>query len=236
MDRSGLVIIFEKEPVVGRFIQRKNRFIAEVEIENETHDVHVPNTGRMLELLRKGAKVILKYHPAPHKKTEHTLICVEKEGILVCIDSRSANDIYFDFLKNGYEEELLPIDGLKREVKYLNSRFDIGLITNGQQMLIEIKSVNLVEDSHAMFPDAPTIRGNRHIRELIEAQSVGLKAGIVFIIQRPDASTFSPHWGMDPAFSESLLLAKKNGLFIKAYNCCVDQRIIEIKKEVQINL
>lgn len=228
------MILFKGEPVIEKFIKRKNRFIAEVEINHENHEVHVPNTGRMVELLQEGAKVLLKYHPAPHKKTKFTLLCVEKEGIMVCIDSRIANAVYYEYLENHLERDLLPIKDIKREVRYLNSRFDIGLTTKGKEMLIEIKSVNLVRDSIAMFPDAPTIRGNKHIRGLIEAQSYGFKTGIVFIIQRQDASYFSPHWEMDPDFSESLKLAEKNNIFIKAYRCFVDEKTINIEKEIPI--
>lgn len=229
------MILFEKRPVVGLFIKRINRFIVEVQINDKIHRVHVPNTGRMKELLVQGAKVLLKYHPASHKKTEYTLICVYKDDILVCIDSRAANDIYHEYLNEGKEKELLPIKTIKREVKYLNSRFDFGLVSKNRQVLIEVKSVNLVENTHALFPDAPTTRGVKHIKELIEAKRHGIDSAVIFIVQREDAVSFSPHWTMDQEFSNSLVHAKINGVIIKAYNCMVTPSVIKIKEDIPIN-
>lgn len=228
--------LFKNNKFEGKFIKRINRFIAEIEIDGEIHQVHVPNTGRMKELLIEGARVMLKYHPAPHKKTSYTLISVEKDGIFVCIDSTTANRLFYDYLANGKLEEFSNIKDLKREVKYGNSRFDIGFIQNNQQVLIEIKSVNLVKNTHAMFPDAPTSRGNKHVQELIKAKSMGIKTAVVFIIQRCDATSFSPHWEMDPIFSNSLLEAYSKGVMIKAFCCSVDDKSIDISHEIPIFL
>lgn len=228
--------LFENNKVEGKFLKRINRFVAEVEIQGEVHQVHVPNTGRMKELLIRGARVLLKYHPAPHKKTSYTLMLVEKDGILVCIDSRIANQLFFDHLSNGESEEFLHIQDLKREVKYGNSRFDMAFLEGNQQVLIEVKSVNLVRDSIAMFPDAPTIRGNKHVQELIIAQSKGIKTGIVFIVQRSDATSFLPHWDKDLNFSQSLLEAHSQGVLVKAFSCQIDEESIKINNKIPIDL
>lgn len=228
--------LFENNKVEGKFLKRVNRFIAEVEIHGKVHQVHVPNTGRMKELLVKGARVLLKYHPAPHKKTSYSLISVEKNGVLVCIDSRIANQLFFDYLSNGESEDFLHIRDLKREVRYGNSRFDIAFLEDDQQVLIEIKSVNLVKDSIAMFPDAPTTRGNKHVQELMVAQGRGIKTGVIFIIQRPDATRFLPYWNMDPNFSQSLLKAYSQGVLVKAFDCQVDEESIKISHEMPIDL
>lgn len=226
--------LFNKNRVEGKFIRRINRFIAEVKINRQVKLVHVPNTGRMKELLVKDAVVQLKYHPAPHKKTEYSLISVEKDGIFVCVDSRVANQLFFDYLDTGQVDDFNNIKDLKREVKFGNSRFDIGFIQNNHHVLIEVKSVNLVKGHKAMFPDAPTSRGNKHIRELIKAKEQGIKAGVAFIIQRPDATIFLPHWEMDPDFSKSLVEANSKGVLIKAFTCEVDKDNIEINKEIPI--
>lgn len=226
--------LFENNRVEGIFIKRENRFIAQVEINNTIHKVHVPNTGRMKELLVKGARVHLKYHPAPHKKTSYTLISVEKDGILVCIDSRVANQIFFDYIAIGKLEYYSNIKKLKREVKYSKSRFDIAFMEKDKQVLIEVKSVNLVKDNHGFFPDAPTIRGNKHVQELMAASEKGIETGVIFIIQRPDAKKFSPYWEMDPKFSKSLKEASLKGVLIKAYNCDVSKEEININTEIPI--
>jgi sugar fermentation stimulation protein A len=228
--------LFNNNRVEGKFISRINRFIAEVEINRHIHLVHVPNTGRMKELLVKDAIVQMKYHPASHKKTDYSLISVKKNDISICVDSRVANQLFYDYLSHGKLEKFNNIRDLKREIKFNNSRFDIGFIQNNQPFLIEIKSVNLVKDQKAMFPDAPTIRGNKHIRELIEAKKQGFKTGIVFIIQRPDATLFLPYRDMDPDFSNSLVEAYSKGVFVKAFTCEVNNERIEIKKEIPILL
>lgn len=227
--------LFENNRVEGKFIKRVNRFIAEVEISGEVHKVHVPNTGRMKELLTGGARVLLKYHPAPHKKTAYSLISVEKDGILVCIDSRIANQIYFEYLSDHKEDDFPRIEQLKREVGYGNSRFDIGFIQDKKRVLIEIKSVNLVQDSIALFPDAPTTRGTKHVKELTRAKNHGIETGVVFIIQRNDASSFMPYWGMDKDFSKALQEAYQQGVWIKAYRCLVQEKDIKIEQEVSID-
>ncbi|MGL4606808.1 MAG: DNA/RNA nuclease SfsA [Eubacteriaceae bacterium] len=221
-----------KYPLVnGVFVSRPNRFIAKVLIENVEKIAHVPNTGRMRELLLLGAPVILAYNPGPNRKTDYTLLLVKKDNVWVSVHSVFANKIAFEYLSKKGE-----ISELRQEVTYGNSRFDLGGIKEGQPCLYEVKSVNLVVDQVAMFPDAPTERGSKHLSELMKAQKEGYQTGVIFVIQRNDAKMFKANREMDPKFAGLLDQCHSLGIEIRALSCDIDGVNIEIIGELPVEV
>lgn len=217
--------------VNGIFISRPNRFIAKVMINQEEIIAHVPNTGRMSELLVPGVRAVLAWNPAPHRKTDYTLVLVEKNGRWVSIHSVLANQIAYAFLKAQSD-----VSEIKQEITYGNSRFDLACYRGGKYYYYEVKSVNLVVDAVAMFPDAPTLRGSKHLAELIKAQNEGYGTGVIFVIQRSDAKSFQPNQIMDPEFSRLLGQCHSLGMDIRALSCDIDGVNIEIIKELPVTV
>lgn len=219
--------------VEGEFIKRINRFVARVNIvkdgKQEEVNVHVANTGRMRELLVPGAKVKMAYHPAPKRKTDYTLLLVNYHGHWVCIHASMANDLAFEYLSVRPE-----ISDLKREVTYQHSRFDISFKKDGVPYLCEVKSANLVVDKTAMFPDAPTERGCKHLKELMCAQREGYGAAVLFIVQRDDAAVFMPNVQTDPAFAALLKQAEAAGVDVRALKCEIKEDTIRVTSEIPV--
>lgn len=215
--------------VKGIFKNRPNRFIAEVEIDGEIEIAHVPNTGRCKELLVGDAVVWLEPSNNPNRKTKFSLHFVENKGVLVSLYSQQANSIVFDAIKEGKIKELYGYDYFKREKTVGNSRIDIYLAKkeddcSGMSFLedscfIEVKGVTLIVDGEARFPDAPTERGAKHLKELIELKKQGNRCVVFFLIQHPAGNFFRPNWENDPTFSKTLNEAHEVGVEILVYRC-----------------
>ena len=211
--------------VEATFIQRINRFIAEVELEGQVIQVHVRNTGRCAELFIKGVKVYLEPAKNPERKTKYSLVAIIKNGILINIDSQIPNAVAHEGLEMN--ASLQKIIGqptyIKREVTYQKSRFDLYYENNqkGTKGFIEVKGVTLENEGIAMFPDAPTSRGTKHIRELIDSVREGYKSYILFIVQMKGVYAFQPNQKTDPLFSETLSEAKRKGVNILCFDSIV---------------
>ena len=222
--------------IEGIFINRPNRFIAQVLIDGKEETVHVRNTGRCKELLIPGAMVILE--DCSHntkRKTRYSLIAVWKGDMLVNMDSQVPNNVVFNAIKDrkidGFQDLIL----LKKEVVYGNSRFDIYFETKENKGFLEVKGVTLENDGLSMFPDAPTVRGTKHLLEMIDAVNSGYRGIILFLIQMKGPKLFRPNWKMDKKFSEAVKMAHESGVEILVYdslgtedNTIVDD-IIEIE-------
>ncbi len=232
-----MVIEIEGNITDGRFIRRLNRFEALVEAEGEARLVHVPNTGRLRELLVEGAFVMLKKISNPLRKTQYSLYMVERDGIWVSIDSANMpNRIVNKALKEKCIANFGEYSDFKREVSVGDSRFDFALCKTEGPYYLEVKGVTLVEDNVAMFPDAPTVRGTRHLYELARLRNQGFGAGVIFIVQRCDAEYFRPNDKTDPDFGEALRKAKKAGIDLAAYRCEVQPRQIVLADEIPVVL
>lgn len=225
--------------IKGRFIERPNRFIARVEINGEAKTVHVNNTGRCKELLREGCTVYLEKSGNPLRKTGYDLVAVEKqrEGkppLLINMDSQIPNAAAEEWLKKcGFFSENAVI---RREVKYGASRFDFYIEDGERKVFLEVKGVTLENDGVAMFPDAPTERGVKHINELIGCISDGYEAYILFVIQMKEISLFIPNYKTHPGFGNALCEAEKAGVKIIAVDCVITDDSIEIDSEVCVKL
>jgi sugar fermentation stimulation protein A len=226
-----------EEYVLALFLRRPNRFLAEVQLletnvqDQQTVLAHVPDPGRLKELLTPSAKVILTKNDNPARKTRYSLVGVKKDSMWVNIDSILTNRLFKeDYLQlDRYKDFTL----LKSEFTYKTSRFDFLMQNriNSRKTIIEIKSATLVKKRIAMFPDAPTIRGAKHVEELITALDKGYDAEIIFITKRRDADKFTVNKELDPNFYKVLKRAKKAGVLLVAVVCDYDPIV---KKELKI--
>ena len=206
--------------VKGIFKKRPNRFIAEVEVDGNIEIAHVPNTGRCRELLVENAVVWLEPSDNPKRKTKFSLHFVENRGELVSLYSQEANSIVYDAIINGQIKELADYNYHQREKTIDNSRIDIYLASeNSDSCFVEVKGVTLVVGRDARFPDAPTERGTKHLKELIKLKKEGYRTVVFFLIQHPLGNSFKPNWENDPLFCETLTEAYENGVEILVYKC-----------------
>lgn len=222
--------------VSGNFLKRVNRFIASVNINGKEEMVHITNTGRMGELLQEDAHVLLRKEEGQHRKTAYDLLMVYHQDKLISLDSKLANQLFYYSWKNNLLEEFADYSVCFPEVSYGRSRLDFLLKEGQERLLIEIKSVTLVENNRALFPDAPTNRGKKHLEELMRAKEEGLRTMIIFIVQREDGIYFSPYDTMDKAFSNTLREAREKGVEVYAYNCQVTIRNIILNKKIPVIL
>lgn len=218
----------------GIFLERPNRFIANVLIDGKKEKVHVKNTGRCKEILIKGTKVYLEKSNNPNRKTKYSLISAYKEDQLINIDSQVPNKVVFDAIKSNRIKELENIKVLKREVTFGNSRFDLYFEKDKESGFIEVKGVTLENNGLSLFPDAPTERGTKHIKEMIKVVESGLKGYIFFLIQMENIKYFTPNTSMDEKISNALIEANKKGVNILAYNSIVKEDSIKINEKIEV--
>ena len=220
----------------AKFLRRVNRFTAFVELDGQEEMIHVKNTGRCKELLLEGARVFLEEADKEGRKTKYSLIAVYKGNMLVNMDSQAPNQMAAEALAEGKIEEIGKVDFLKREVKFRNSRFDIYYQQGEQKGFIEVKGVTLEEDGIAMFPDAPTERGTKHLRELILAKEEGYETAVLFVIQMKGVKEFRPNEERDGIFTEALRDAAAAGVKILAYDCGVQVGEVWMEEKVPVKL
>lgn len=218
----------------GKFKNRPNRFIAEVEIDGIVNTVHVKNTGRCKELLTENATVFLEKSDNPLRKTQYDLVAVYKGDRLINMDSQAPNIVFGEYLKKN--ELIKNVTKIKPEHKFNNSRFDFYVEAENRKIFAEVKGVTLEEDNIVMFPDAPTERGLRHIQELIEACKQGYEAYCVFIVQMNKVKYFTPNVKTQPEFAQALITAQNQGVNILAYDCIVTENSLEVNNQVKIIL
>ena len=198
------------------FLERPNRFIARVELGGKTETVHVKNTGRCRELLRSGAEVWLTEPGAPGRKTRYDLIAVRKDtGLLFNIDSQAPNAVAGEWLAAKGFDRVVP------EYRFGDSRIDFYMEKSGERYLMEVKGCTLEIGGVGYFPDAPTERGAKHLRELIRAKEEGWHAALVFVIQTEGVTEVRPNEATDPAFAEAFAAAKRAGVEILFLPCRV---------------
>lgn len=218
----------------ARFLSRPNRFVAKCELEGETLTVHVKNTGRCRELLVPGARVWLTKSENPNRKTAFDLVAVQKGARLVNMDAQAPNAVFGAFARAG---RFLPdAQNIRAEVRYGASRFDFSMESGGKRHYVEVKGVTLEENGWVRFPDAPTERGVKHLKELQAAAAAGYGAHAVFVIQMSDVTGFSPNDQTHPAFGEALREAAQNGVLVHAYWCSAEPDSLQIAGTVPVVL
>ena len=223
----------------GVFLSRPNRFIAYVMVDGREEKCHVKNTGRCRELLVPGCKVYLEESENPNRSTRFDLIATEKKvgdsSILINMDSQAPNSVVEEWLRKGelFGEKI----EVKREVTYSDSRFDFSITDeSGRITFLEVKGCTLEKNGVVMFPDAPTERGVKHVKELIKAKKEGYGAYILILVQMCGVKYFVPNWDTHPAFGEALREAERNGVVILCYDSIVTLDSITLFKSVPVVL
>ena len=223
----------------GQFCSRPNRFLAVVRIGGQEEIVHVKNTGRCRELLIPECTVYLSRSDNPNRKTKYDLIAVEKqrEGkppLLINLDSQIPNAAAAEWLETG---SLFSANAVfRREVTHGSSRFDFSIIDGNIQSFLEVKGVTLELDGIALFPDAPTLRGVKHLQELTACQQAEIPAYLLLVIQMKEIRAFRPNDAMHPQFGEALRRAAAAGVTLLARDCIVTPDSITIDAPVPIQL
>ncbi len=220
------------------FRARPNRFIAQVSLPDGTPvRAHVKNTGRCAELLVPGAEVFLEYSGNPRRSTPCDLVAVEKQTprgpLLINMDSAAPNHAAGEWLTAG---GLGPLARLKAEHTLGDSRFDFYAEQRGRPLLVEVKGCTLEEEGVAKFPDAPTLRGLKHVRALTGYARQGWRCCVLVVIQMKGVSLFCPNWATHPAFGEALREAAASGVEVRAVDCRVTPRSMTIDAPVPVNL
>ena len=223
-----------KNTVRGVFLSRPNRFIAHVLVNGRQEVCHVKNTGRCKELLTEGAQVILEDCRGENRKTAFDLIAVYKGDMLINMDSQAPNKVIGEWLSRGgcFGEVTL----LRPEQTYGSSRFDFYLEADGRRIFAEVKGVTLENDGVVAFPDAPTERGIKHLRELMAAMDQGFEAYVFFVIQMESCKYFTPNDTTHKEFADTLREAAKRGVHVVALTCSVKENSLEIKSECPVVL
>lgn len=213
------------------FVERPNRFVAKVVLDGEETSVHVKNTGRCRELLVPGSTVVLSRSENPSRKYRYDLISVYKGELLVNMDSQAPNRIFQEWIASserfGSDPKVFP------EHTHGNSRFDFYIEDGDRMIFVEVKGVTLENDRVCMFPDAPTERGSKHLRGLMECIAEGYEAYVAFVIQMEGMKSFAPNYATDPVFAEELARAKGSGVEVLLLGCSVGIDTIEISYELE---
>lgn len=222
----------------GIFIERPNRFLGRVDLNDHVVDVFIPNPGRMHELLIPRREVYIREAFHEGRKTNYNMIGMVHDDVVVSIDSTLPNRFMKKLLESQRFDPFAQYTKVLAEPRVYEGRFDFKLENDLSGAYLEVKSCTLVEDGRALFPDAPTSRGARHLRGLMQALRDELvdRAAVTFVIQRPDAVAFSPNDSTDPEFSRTLREAESNDVEIYALSCRVMNWDLELIGEIPIEL
>jgi sugar fermentation stimulation protein A len=228
---------FKQELVHGKLIKRYKRFLADVVLDNGTEvTAHCTNSGTMKSCLEEGAEVYLSPVNDPKRKTGFTWEMIKIDKSWVGINTSNPNMLAFEAIRDQKIAGLKGYVSVRREVKFGDSRFDILAENDTEKCVIEVKNVTLKEDSWALFPDAVTIRGRKHLETLIKLKQQGLRAVMLYVIQRTDISMFAPAWAIDPEYAETLVKAFSSGVEIFPVMARVTPKHIKIEKIVPFDL
>ena len=215
-----------REIVEGVFIDRPNRFIAHVDVNDTVETVHVKNTGRCRKLLVPGAAVRLEVSDNPKRKTKYDLVMVHKQGLgWVNMDSQAPNKVVAEWLATG------DYDLVKSEYTYGKSRIDFYMEKNGEKYLLEVKGCTLEVDGIGYFPDAPTERGVKHLHELEQAQQAGYRCAVAFVVQMEGVTEVRPNISTQPEFGTALAEAKAAGVCVLFLLCRIGRDSLEIVEQ-----
>ena len=222
-------------PLPATLVERPNRFLAIVQLNGTPTPCHLPNPGRMVELMTPGKRVYLLPRQGEGRKTRYDLVLVDHDGVLVSVDSRAPNKLIAEALERGALE---PFQGLrleKAEPAVGSRRLDLLLTNKRGRVYVEAKSCTLVRGGVALFPDAPTKRRVHHMEAML-GLAPKARAAVVFVVQRPDAHQFQPNDETDPQFAKSLRKAVAAGVEAYAYKCRVTLEGVEVQDSVPVRL
>ncbi len=228
---------FGQKLIHGRLIRRYKRFLADVELDHgEKVTAHCTNSGSMKSCLEEGAEVYLTPVDDPKRKTKFTWEMIRINNGWVGINTANPNKLAFEALTGHSIFSLRGYTTVRREVKFGNSRIDLFAENDREKCFIEVKNVTLKEGRFARFPDAKTERGLKHLSELTEIRRLGMRAVMLYVVQRTDVELFGPAWDIDPAYSQALLEAFEHGVEIIPVMAHVSPRKIELGRVLPFDL
>jgi len=230
-------MVFRKKLVHGKLIKRYKRFLADVELEDGSIvTAHCTNSGSMKTCLEEGAPVYLSPVDDPKRKTRFTWEMIFINNGWVGINTLIPNILVFDALKANEIEKLAGYTSIRREVKFGDSRFDIYAENDHEQCFIEVKNVTMKDGRYACFPDAQTTRGKKHLETLMDVKKQGMRAVMIYVIQRKDVEIFTPARDIDPEYSKTLVKAFNSGVEIIPLLANVSPTQIELVHEIDFEL
>jgi sugar fermentation stimulation protein A len=228
---------FKSPLIAGKFIKRYKRFFADIDMDSTVVVAHTANTGSMKTCLGENWPVLMSYHDSPTRKLKYSLEMISNGKTWIGINTSITNTLAIDAIKNGTVIELQGYDHIKPEAKIGNSRIDILLTktSSNEQCYVEVKNVTLINDEgHCLFPDAVTERGQKHLAELRELKKNGIRAVMLFIVQREDCGQFQQKNPIDPVYARLLLEVMNDGVEVLVYQCKLSPE--EIKVDHKLNL
>jgi sugar fermentation stimulation protein A len=230
-------MIFSEKLVHGTLINRYKRFLADVRLDDGTEVVaHCTNSGSMKSCLENGAEVYLTPVNDPKRKTKFTWEMIKINGDWVGINTGNPNKLAFEAISAGTIPELAAYITVKREVKFGDSRFDVFAENDTEKCFIEVKNVTMKEGKYALFPDAVTTRGQKHLKTLMEVKAEGMRAVMLYIIQRSDVEIFAPATEIDPEYAQTLEIAVNAGVEVIAMQAKVSPNKIELVKRLPFEI
>jgi len=228
---------FSTPLIHGRLIKRYKRFLADIKLDNgEIVTAHCTNSGTMKSCLEDNAEVYLTPVDDPNRKTKFTWEMIKMNSNWVGINTGNPNKLAYEAVKNSKIEKLKGYTEVKREVTFGNSRFDVMAKNEKETCFIEVKNVSYKEGPYALFPDAVTSRGKKHLETLIKVKEQGMRAVMLYIIQRMDVNTFAVAKEIDPEYSKTLQIAYKKGIEIIPIQAKVTPEKIELVQELPFEL
>ncbi|HRW62026.1 MAG TPA: DNA/RNA nuclease SfsA [Bacteroidales bacterium] len=228
---------FAQTLIHGILIKRYKRFLADVKLDSgEIITAHCTNSGSMKTCLENGAEVYLSPVDDPNRKTKFTWEMIKINGDWIGINTGNPNKLAFEAVKNGEIEKLKGYTEVQREVTFGDSRFDVMAKNENETCFIEVKNVTLKEGDYALFPDAVTSRGKKHLETLVKVKEQGMRAVMLYVIQRMDVSIFAPAKEIDPEYSKALKNAWEKGVEIIPMQAKVSPEKIELIKELPFEL
>lgn len=230
-------MIFQEELVHGTLIRRYKRFLADIRLDEGTVVVaHCTNSGSMTSCLEEGAEVFLTPERDPKRKTKFTWEMIKINNSWVGINTAIPNKLAFDGISSGEIKELAGYKTVKREVKFGDSRFDIFAENDNEKCFVEVKNVTMKVGNYALFPDAITTRGQKHLKTLMEVKAAGMRAAMLYIIQRGDVEVFAPAIEIDPDYAKALKLAVNAGVEVIAMQVNVSPSAITFSKILPVEI
>ena len=230
-------MIFKEKLIHGKLIKRYKRFLADVELDDGTVVVaHCTNSGTMKSCLENGAEVYLTPVNDPKRKTKFTWEMIRINGDWVGINTGNPNILAYEAILNNEIPGLPPYTNVQREVKYSDSRFDVYAENEHEKCFVEVKNVTLKEGRYALFPDAVTTRGQKHLKTLIQVKREGMRAVMLYVVQRSDVEVFAPAKEIDPDYASALIDAVKNGVEVVVMQAKIKPEAISLIHQLPVEI
>lgn len=228
---------FPQKLIRGKLIQRYKRFLADIELDDGSVVIaHCTNSGSMKSCIEVGAPVYLSPASDPNRRTKFTWEMIYISGGWVGVNTMIPNKLAYDAIVANEIAQLAGYSHVKREVKFGDSRFDIFCENDNDKCFVEVKNVTMKVGAGVLFPDAVTTRGRKHLETLVEVKKSGIRAVMLYVIQRMDVDFFGPAVDIDPEYTKAMIHAIDNGVEVIAVQAKVNPEGITINNEIEIRI